>query len=389
MARPRYGSGNGKASGNNDGFLCNSTVSGTGRPTCDLLRRALATIVASETFARSERLRSFLSYIVENEISGKATQLKGYCIGIDVFGRSHGFDAGADPLVRVQAGKLRKLLEQYYEKEGASDIVRIRVPLGSYVPEYSLVSKEPETEKDVVADKPANAPSPVRQARSARRSWLPAPASSPLALFSLLPLIFLAPSIYPEPTNAAIEKAQRVLSVQTSFTSQAQILPQLRIEQCWPAGGDCNALARAISNATGYHRTVRLVETPASGPLSYVIRIENRVVGDGIYARLIHEQSGRTVFTRHFTREQLHGEAGIAYEAVVFAARAFSASGALYRHAIRANAASAFMHCLAQVEQQSARGIAHQQPLASCSKETPDTLADAAAPVRRSTPLVH
>src|SRR5690606_10711873 len=106
---------------------------------------------------------------------------------------------------------------------------------------------------------------------------------------------------------------QRVLSVQTSFTNQAQILPQLRIEQCWPAGGDCNALARAISNATGYHRTVRLVETPASGPLSYVIRIENRVVGDGIYARLIHEQSGRTVFTRHFTREQLHGEAGIAY----------------------------------------------------------------------------
>ena len=67
--------------------------------------------MASDTFARSERLRSFLSYIVENELSGKAAQLKGYSIGIDVFSRAPGFDAGNDPLVRVQAGKLRKLLE--------------------------------------------------------------------------------------------------------------------------------------------------------------------------------------------------------------------------------------------------------------------------------------
>lgn len=59
----------------------------TDRPACERVRRALDAIIASDTFARSERLRSFLSYIVENELSGKAAQLKGYSIGIDVFGR--------------------------------------------------------------------------------------------------------------------------------------------------------------------------------------------------------------------------------------------------------------------------------------------------------------
>ena len=70
---------------------------------------ALQRVLRSQTFARSERLRSFLKFVVEMEQLGLSHQLKGYTIGIDVFSRSHGFDPGTDPLVRVQAGKLRKL----------------------------------------------------------------------------------------------------------------------------------------------------------------------------------------------------------------------------------------------------------------------------------------
>lgn len=371
--------GNGQENqGRDNGLLWGATMSRTGRPSCERVLRALEAVLTSEAFARSERLRSFLSYIVRNEISGKAAQLKGYSIGVDVFGRAPGFDAGNDPLVRVQAGKLRKLLEQYYETEGAADELRIRVPLGSYVPEYSLIQAEPET-----ADE-APAPSVIRAGRregAGSRSWLPAPVSSPLALFSLLPLLFLAPSIYPDTTNAAIAQTQLVLSVQSKFAGRAQALPGLNIVQCWPAGGECTALARAIASSAGFHRTVHLVDprdARATHPLSYSIRVENRPDGRGIYARLIHDQSGATVYTRHFSREQLSSEAGIAYEAVSFTARTLTASGPLYRYAIRTGAASNLMECLTEAEHATPRGTPHLSQPVACGLQ-PVALAESTA----------
>ncbi|MFN3318249.1 MAG: hypothetical protein ACK43M_05870 [Allorhizobium sp.] len=103
---------------------------------------ALQRVLRSQTFARSERLRSFLKFVVEMEQLGLSHQLKGYTIGIDVFSRSHGFDPGTDPLVRVQAGKLRKLLNQFYACEGRHETLRIRIPLGGYVPVYERTDDE-------------------------------------------------------------------------------------------------------------------------------------------------------------------------------------------------------------------------------------------------------
>lgn len=356
-------------------------MSRTDRPACDLVRRALHAVIASETFARSERLRSFLSYVVENELAGKAAQLKGYSIGIDVFGRPPGFDAGNDPLVRVQAGKLRKLLDQYYETEGTAEQLRIRVPLGSYVPEYSVAQIAAGVgSASVVAEVETPAP-PLQDAPRLKRFWLPKPISSPLALFSLLPLLFLAPSFYPEATNAAVAKVQQVLSMQNRLGGMVELLPQLHILQCWPQSGECNALARAISNSAEYHRTVRLADTRQTGappPLSYSIRVENRPDGLGVYARLIHDQSGATIYARHFSRDQLKSEAGIAYEAVAFAARALSASGPLYRHAIRKGTASSVMECLSHSSQSTPRGTPHFRQPVACAITPGAALAEAA-----------
>ncbi|CAH0341221.1 hypothetical protein [Rhizobium sp. CECT 9324] len=102
----------------------------------DEISQALRTILASQTFSRSERLRSFLKFVVEMEQLGRGHQLKGYTIGIDVFSRDEAFDPGTDPLVRVQAGKLRRLLNQFYADEGRNQQVRIRIPIGGYVPIY-------------------------------------------------------------------------------------------------------------------------------------------------------------------------------------------------------------------------------------------------------------
>ncbi len=97
---------------------------------------SLKRILESRIFSRSERLRSFLKFVVEMEQQGRAQEIKGYTIGIDVFSRDQSFDAGSDPLVRVQAGKLRRLLNLYYADEGRREALRIRIPLGGYVPIY-------------------------------------------------------------------------------------------------------------------------------------------------------------------------------------------------------------------------------------------------------------
>jgi hypothetical protein len=157
-------------------------------------------------------------------------------------------------------------------------------------------------------------------------------------------------------------------------------LPSLYIQQCWPAGGECNAFARAVLNSAGYYRTVYLTESrkpDALHPLSYAIRVENRADGRGIYARLIHEQSGATIYVRHFSREQLRSEAGIAFEAVNFAARTLSAGGVLYRHTMQTGTASRIMQCLAQAEPHPGASRVGQH--ITCTAHAAAALADAAA----------
>lgn len=112
-------------------------------PPAAQVRDALERVLSSEMFARSERARDFLRYLVHQDLAGNADRLKGYSIAVDVFGRDGSFDPATDTVVRVQAGRLRDLLDQYYSGEGADDMVRISIPRGSYVPNYAFV-EEPE-----------------------------------------------------------------------------------------------------------------------------------------------------------------------------------------------------------------------------------------------------
>ncbi|MGN6305265.1 MAG: hypothetical protein ACTHNH_10635, partial [Mesorhizobium sp.] len=105
-------------------------------PAAPAVRETLERVLASETFARSERARDLLRYLVEREQAGEADRLKGFAIAVDVFGKDADFDSATDAVVRVQAGRLRDLLQQYSETEGAGDAFRITVPRGSYVPVY-------------------------------------------------------------------------------------------------------------------------------------------------------------------------------------------------------------------------------------------------------------
>lgn len=98
--------------------------------------KSLERVLRSDEFASSPNLRKFLSYVVEQTLIGNDADLKAYSIAIDAFGRSEDFDSQIDPVVRVQAGRLRKNLMEYYSGSGATDPIRIEVPRGSYQPTF-------------------------------------------------------------------------------------------------------------------------------------------------------------------------------------------------------------------------------------------------------------
>jgi adenylate cyclase len=96
------------------------------------VRAELERILASRCFEQAARSSSFLRFVVEQTLAGQGERLKGYTIAVEVFGRPPDFDAQSDPLVRVEAGRLRRRLIEYYADEGRDDPVRIDLPRGSY-----------------------------------------------------------------------------------------------------------------------------------------------------------------------------------------------------------------------------------------------------------------
>lgn len=107
-------------------------------PAAPAVRETLERLLASQTFGRSERARKLLRYLVEREQAGEADRLKGFSIAMDVFGKDGDFDPSTDAVVRVQAGRLRELLQHYFANEGIAEPVRIAIPRGGYVPAYEL-----------------------------------------------------------------------------------------------------------------------------------------------------------------------------------------------------------------------------------------------------------
>jgi hypothetical protein len=98
-------------------------------------------IVCSNHFKNSKRYPSFLRFIVERTVESNTEVLKERNLGTEVFGRSSDYDTGADPIVRVTAGEVRKRIAQYYQTAGHQDELRIDLPLGSYVPKFHRASQ--------------------------------------------------------------------------------------------------------------------------------------------------------------------------------------------------------------------------------------------------------
>jgi TolB-like protein len=111
------------------------------------VRQHLAQLLGSQSFIQADRLRRFLQYLVEHALSGATESLNQFSIAFEVFDRDASFDPTVDAIVRVEAGRLRSKLLEYYDDEGRDAPVRIAFPKRGYAVRFEFQpasSAEPE-----------------------------------------------------------------------------------------------------------------------------------------------------------------------------------------------------------------------------------------------------
>lgn len=94
-------------------------------------------VVGSATFARAPRLADFLRFVSDRMLTGQISSINEQEIGVQVFGRDAGYLQSDDNIVRVNASRLRQRLEEYFSSEGAAETLRIALPKGRYIPEFT------------------------------------------------------------------------------------------------------------------------------------------------------------------------------------------------------------------------------------------------------------
>lgn len=106
----------------------------SGQPTDAEIRTALDELLADKNLHMSERNRRFLRFVAEEKLAGREERIKSYTVAVDVFGRAPTFDSLTDPIVRIEATRLRAALDAYYSGPGSETEIIIELPKGGYVP---------------------------------------------------------------------------------------------------------------------------------------------------------------------------------------------------------------------------------------------------------------
>jgi hypothetical protein len=142
-------------------------------------------LVSSHTLHGSESLCKLLRYLAEHAMEHPGLSLKEYQIATEVFGRPADFDPHSDSTIRVQAGRLRAKLAEYYASEGAEDSVVVEMPKGAYL--LSFHYRSPASEKEQKEHSGAHEEKPAAQ--SASRKWMVAVVGLAILLAAALAAI--------------------------------------------------------------------------------------------------------------------------------------------------------------------------------------------------------
>ncbi|MBY6195585.1 hypothetical protein [Vibrio hangzhouensis] len=226
-------------------------------PTEQQIINTLEKILSHSLFQSSPKLSSFLRYIVEQTSEGRGDRLKQYTIATELFGKAEDFDPAVDPIVRMQASKLRKSLDAYYQSQPENISVKITLPKGSYQPSFELV------------DDSLTVPVPI-----AIEDASPA--------IAVLPFTCLDHGVAAE-TLSMVNSFHQELNLALSKFEQLTVLSSLRVDE----------LVRSKPS---------LSEIKAELNAKYLLSGTSRVVGDKIRltVTLSETEQGRQVWSERF-----------------------------------------------------------------------------------------
>lgn len=138
-----------------------SSVHTSAAPSISLFekREELRRVLGSKYFANSPKKTRFLEFVSEQAFQGSGEKLNEYLIGVEVYDRGVDFNPQKDPIVRVQAHEIRRLLSKYYEQDGRGGLIRLDLPSGHYVPVFRRSTSD---------ESAANEPAPLEGVRTVR-----------------------------------------------------------------------------------------------------------------------------------------------------------------------------------------------------------------------------
>jgi serine/threonine-protein kinase len=242
-------------------------------PEC--IRAELERVLTSKPFAHSARLSRFLRFTVERAAEGEGDQLKEYVLGLRVFDRDESFDPRIDPIVRVEAHRLRTKLKLYYGAEGVTNPLRIEFPKGGYAPAFI-----PRT--------PPDSPEPTLAVSRHRRLFFVAGAAAAGAVFvfGVLRLAETSPRV-PAAGKGAPEAASPSLAV----LPFADLSPESDEEYF------CDGLTDEIINALAQVEGLRVVSRTSSfqfkGKANDVRKIGEQLNVDTVLEGSVRKSGGK------------------------------------------------------------------------------------------------
>jgi len=154
------------------------------------IRVALLGALKSPEFQPAPQLRAFLEFVVNAALDNQRNNIKGYTIAVEALGRAEDFNPVTDPIVRVEAARLRQRLAKYYAGSGADAPVRIAIPKGSYAPQFKPAGNRKPRETATLLRQPrrTDVTVPVPEPGGAKpEPTEPPPAAMPQDMQTLFP----------------------------------------------------------------------------------------------------------------------------------------------------------------------------------------------------------
>jgi TolB-like protein/tetratricopeptide (TPR) repeat protein len=275
----------------------------------DVVRSEIERICSSPEFQANVRRRTLLRFIVEETLSGRAGSLKGYTIALAVFGRDESFDPQADPVVRLEARRLRRDLDSYYMDAGQDAPIRIRIPKGSYVPSFEWRKTNPISHSQDASETEA-LPAPDGNSDTAETNGRPVVLRRSLIAAALvglaIALAFWISPFGPAPSLPSSSREPGVLITPFEALSAGENARNLAAGMGQELTGSLFQLAgfRLYTSSAASNQEPRPTELARKIGASYIISgsVQTDVEEVRVTTSVMDATSGELVWTRSYSR---------------------------------------------------------------------------------------